>query len=237
MRIFSQLIAALGFGLVALSASASPASPQNGLDYRTLEQAQQTAAGSKIEVTEFFWYDCPHCNAFEPALEAWVKKQGDKIVFKRVPVAFRDSFIPQQKLYYALEALGKVDQLQRTVFHAIHVERQSLASDAQIVDFVAKQGIDRKKFLDMYGSFAVQTKVRQATQLQSAYQVDGVPMIAVDGRYVTSPSIVGASIGNKPEGVLQSSALQVMDFLVAKAAREHAPAAAVAPAKDAGKKK
>lgn len=236
MRIFSQVIAALGFGLVALSATASPASPQNGLDYRTLEQPQQTAAGSKIEVTEFFWYDCPHCNAFEPALEGWVKKQGDKIDFKRVPVAFRDSFIPQQKLYYALEALGKVDQLQLTVFHAIHVDHQPLATDAQIVDFVAKHGVDRKKFLDMYGSFAVQTKVRQATQLQSAYQVDGVPMIAIDGRYVTSPSIVGASIGNKPEAVLQSSALQVMDFLVAKAAKERAAGVAL-PAKDAAKKK
>lgn len=225
MRILSRLLASLGFGLVALSAAASPASPQNGLDYRTLEQAQQTAAGSKVEVTEFFWYSCPHCNALEPDLEAWVKKQGDRIVFKRVPIAFRESFIPQQKLYYALEAMGKLDELHQKVFRAIHVERQRLDSDGEIADFIAKQGVDRQKFLDLYNSFGVQTKVRQAAQLQAAYKVDGVPLLAVEGRYLTSPSIVGASIGNKPEAVLQAATLQVMDFLVAKAARERAPAA------------
>lgn len=226
MRLFPRLLASLGFSLVALSAAASPASPQSGLDYRTLDQPQQTAAGNKVDVTEFFWYSCPHCNAFEPDLEAWVKKQGDKINFKRVPIAFRDSFIPQQKLYYTLEALGQVDQLHKKVFHAIHVERQRLDTDNEIADFIGKQGVDKKKFLDMYNSFAVQTKVRQATQMQNAYQVDGVPLVAVDGRYLTSPSIVGASIGNRPEPVLQSSTLQVMDFLVAKAAKDRAPAAA-----------
>lgn len=222
MRIFSKLLAAAGFGLVALSAAASPASPQNGLDYRTLEQPQQTAAGNKVEVTEFFWYSCPHCFAFEPELESWVKKQGDKIVFKRVPIAFRDSFIPQQKLYYTLEGLGMVDQLHAKVFRAIHVERQRLDTDAEIADFIAKQGVDKKKFTDMYNSFAVQTKVRQASQTQNAYKVDGVPLVAIDGRWLTSPSIVGTSIGNKPEPILQASTLQVMDFLVSKAAQEKA---------------
>lgn len=229
MRFFPRLLATLGFGLLALSAaasaSASPASPQNGRDYRTLDPAQQTAPGSKVEVTEFFWYSCPHCAAFEPDLEAWVKKQGDKITFKRVPIAFRDSFIPQQKLYYTLEAMGKVGELHQKVFNAIHVQRQRIDTDAEIADYIAKQGIDRQKFLDLYNSFGVQTKARQATQLQNAYKVDGVPMVAIDGRYLTSPSIVGASIGNQPEAVLQSSTMQVMDFLVAKAAKERAPAA------------
>lgn len=238
MRLISKALAAVGFSLLALSAAASPASPQSGLDYRTLDQPQQTTAGNKVEVTEFFWYSCPHCNALEPSLENWVKKQGDKIVFKRVPIAFRESFIPQQKLYYTLEALGQVDELHKKVFHAIHVERQRLDTDNEIADFIGKQGVDKKKFLDMYNSFAVQTKVRQATQLQAAYQVDGVPLLAVDGRYLTSPSIVGASIGNKPEAELQSATFQVMDFLMAKAAKERAPAAAAAaPAKEAAKKK
>jgi thiol:disulfide interchange protein DsbA len=237
---FSKLAAICGFSLLALNVAASPASPQNGVDYRLLEPAQQTAPGSKVEVTEFFWYSCPHCFAFEPALESWAARNADKIVFKRVPVAFRDSFIPEQRLYYVLEAMGKIKPLHQKVFDAIHVQRQALNTDKSITDFIVKQGVDRKQFTDLYNSFAVQTKVRQATQLQQAYQVDGVPMLAVDGRYVTSPSIVGAKLGNQPEGVLQSSALQVMDFLVAKAARERAAAAspastAAAPA--AGTKK
>lgn len=219
MRFIQHLLAVASLSLFAATAGASPTAPVNGTDYRTLEKAQQVDSGKKVEVTEFFWYSCPHCSALEPALEAWVKKQGDKINFKRVPVAFRDSFIPQQKLYYSLEALGWVNALHGKVFRAIHVERQPLDTDKQIADFIAKQGVDTKKFAETYNSFGIQSKVQRATQLQAAYKVDGVPMIAIDGRYVTSPSIVGASLGNRPEAILHDATLQVMDWLVTKSAK------------------
>ena len=219
MRFIQHLLAVASLSLFAATAGASPSAPVNGTDYRTLEKAQQVDSGKKVEVTEFFWYSCPHCSALEPSLEAWVKKQGDKINFKRVPVAFRDSFVPQQKLYYTLEALGWVNSLHGKVFRAIHVERQPLDTDKQIADFIAKQGVDAKKFAETYNSFGIQSKVQRATQLQGAYKVDGVPMIAIDGRYITSPSIVGASLGNRPEAILHEATLQVMDWLVTKSAK------------------
>lgn len=221
MRFLPKLFATLGLSLLALSVSAAPDNPKNGVDFRTLDKVQKTDSGKKVEVTEFFWYSCPHCHAFEPALESWVKKQGDNIVFKRVPVAFNDSFIPQQRLYYALDALGLTAQLHAKVFNAIHVERQSLDKDASIADFIAKQGVDKKKFVDMYNSFGVQAKTRIATQLQAAYKIDGVPTIAIGGRYITSPSIAAAGLdGRQPEAAMQAAALKVMDFLVAKTAKE-----------------
>ncbi len=231
----ATLAAGLSLGLASLVAHASPAAPVNGAEYRTLEKPQQTESGKKIEVTEFFWYSCPHCNVFEPVLADWVKKQGDAISFKRVPVAFRDSFQPQQRLYYTLEAMGKVEELQKKVFAAIHAERKSLDSEAAIADFIATQGVDRKKFLDIYNSFGVQTKLRRAAQLQEAYKIDGVPLVAIDGRFITSPSIVGATLGSAPEAVLQSSTLQVMDWLLAKAVKENKTASA-APAATVTKK-
>ncbi|MGH8807475.1 MAG: thiol:disulfide interchange protein DsbA/DsbL, partial [Noviherbaspirillum sp.] len=162
-------------------------------------------------------YSCPHCNALESELVAWVKKQGDGIAFKRVPIAFRDSMVPQQKLYYTLEALGKLDELHAKVFNTIHVQKQATDTDAAILDFALKNGLDKQKFSDAYNSFGVQSKVARAKQLQQAYQIDGVPMLAVDGRYLTSPSIVGASVGNRPEPVLHAATFQVMDWLVNKA--------------------
>lgn len=217
---FSRLLAAASLSFVAFTAGASPANPVNGVDYRTLDKAQPTDSGKKVEVIEFFWYACPHCNAFEPSLEAWVKKEGSNIVFKRVPVAFRDSFIPQQKLYYTLEAMGKLEELHPKIFHAIHSERKSLDTDAAITDFVVKQGIDKNKFLELYNSFGVQTKVRRARQLQVDYNIDGVPTVAINGRYMTSPSIVGASIGNQSEAALHAATVQVMSWLVNKSKNE-----------------
>jgi thiol:disulfide interchange protein DsbA len=220
MRFLQHVLAALSLTLIAATAGATPANPQNGIDYRTLDKAQQTDSGNKVEVTEFFWYSCPHCFAFEPSLAEWVKKQGDKIVFKRVPVAFRESFVPEQKLFYTLEAMGKVDELHKKVFNAIHVDRQRLDNDAAIVNFMVKQGVDKDKFLEVYNSFGVQAKARRATQLQTAYRIDGVPMVAVDGRFLTAPSIVGASVGNQSEQALHAATLQVMDALVARSAKE-----------------
>jgi protein dithiol oxidoreductase (disulfide-forming) len=227
MRLIKQLMAGLGLMVAVMSAVASPASPVDGTDYRTLDKVQPTASGNKIEVTEFFWYACPHCNAFDPALSDWVKKQGDNIVFKRVPVAFRDSFVPQQKLYYALEAMGKLEALHPKIFYAIHAGRQALDTDSAVANFVEKQGIDKKKFLEAYNSFGVQTKARRATQLQNEYRIDSVPMIAIDGRYLTSPGIAGIGLGRgASEQAMQSAALQVMSWLVAKSKEQKTQVAA-----------
>lgn len=233
MRFFARMFAAFSFGLIAIGAGASPSAPVSGVDYRTLDKPQSTDSGKKVEVTEFFWYACPHCHAFEPALNDWVRKQGDAILFKRVPIVFGETpsqqqrFVPQQKLYYTLEAMGLLEQLHLTVFKAIHVGRQPLDNDAAITDFVEKQGVDKKKFIDLYNSFGVQTKVRRAAQLQQAYQIDGVPIVAIGGRYLTSPSIVVVGMGRQSELALQSGALQVMSWLVEKTAGTQQAGAAI----------
>lgn len=220
MRFFKKVVTALSLCLVAATGGVAPAYAQSGPEYRTLEKAQSTDSGNKIEVIEFFWYSCPHCKAFDPDLTAWVKKQGDKIAFKRVPVLFREEMMPEQRLYYALEAMGKADEMQEKIFKAIHTDRQRLDKEDAIVDYVVKHGIDKQKFLDLYKSFGVQTKVRRAAQLQEQYKVDGVPMIAIDGRYVTSPSIIAASTGNQAEAALHAATFKVMDALLAKSKKK-----------------
>lgn len=219
MRSIRLAGAALGLAFFALcaTASATPADPKNGTDYLTLPEVQQTDAAGKIEVTEFFSYMCPHCNAFEPAIAAWVKKQGDNIVFKRVPISFYPQWVPTARLYYTLEALGKTEQLHAKVFAAIHQERLRLETDEAVAAFMEKQGIDRKTFLDAYNSFSVQTRIRRTTTLQEAYRINGVPTVAVAGRYETSPGILSDHGLKQPEPQLFESTVQVLDHLVAKA--------------------
>jgi len=222
MKFIKHMLAAASLAILAATAHATPQAPVNGTDFKTLEKAQATdAPAGKVEVTEFFWYSCPHCYALDPSLEEWVKKQGNAISFKRVPVMFRPSFVPQQKLYYTLEAMGRLGDLHSKVFNAIHAERKMLDTDAAITDFIVAQGVDKAKFLEVYNSFGVQTKAKRAAQLQEGYKIDGVPTLAIDGRYMTSPSIVGAGMGgNQPEPTLHAAALQVASFLVDKAAKE-----------------
>ena len=178
--------AAAGASLVQTPALAQAKPPVAGTDYLVLEKpAPVEAPAGKIEIIEFFWYSCPHCNVFEPALATWIKRAPKDVAVRRVPVAFRDDFVPQQRLYYALEAMGLVDKLHGRVFAAIHGEKLSLNTPDAIAAWVAKQGVDKAKFMEQFNSFAVATKATKGTQLQNAYKVEGVPAIGVAGRYYT----------------------------------------------------
>ena len=177
-------------GLITLQAPAMALAqfkkPIAGTDYQVLDaRAPVEAPAGKIEVVEFFWYNCPHCNAFEPTLADWVKKLPKDVAFRRTPVAFNDTFVPQQKLFYTLEAMGLLDKLHAKVFAAIHVEKLNLSKGEAIVEWVGKNGVDQAKFLKEYNSFGVVTKTQKGSQLQSAYKVEGVPAMGVAGQFYT----------------------------------------------------
>jgi len=201
------LAAATGVSVLPTLAQAQARAFQSGSDYLTLDKPAPTEApAGKIEVIEFFWYNCPHCNGFEPMFDAWAKKQAKDVSVRRVPIAFRPDFEPQQRLYYVLESLGKVDELHKKVFLAIHVDKQPLNTADQIAAWVDKQGIPKAKFMELYNSFSVSTKARKATQLQDAYALDGVPALGINGRYFTS--------GTQAKTLERS--LQVADALIAQ---------------------
>ena len=216
----SLRFALLATVLAASTAFASPTDPKNGVEYVTLAQPQPVqATGKKVEGIEFFMYHCPHCNALEPQLEQWVKKQGDNIVFKRVHLPSSGPNDPEAHLRLTLEALGKAEEFQPKVFKAWHVDRLRLNTDAAIIDWASKNGLDRNKFLDAWNSFGVTTKLRRLPQITSDYKVDSVPTIVIDGKYQTSPALVYNSVKTQNEPALFGATLQVMDALVAKAAK------------------
>ena len=177
---------------VATPALAQAHQFKEGKDYKRLDKpVTPDAPAGKVDVIEFFWYSCPHCNVFEPTLDAWVKAAPKDLFIRRVPVAFNASFVPQQKLFYTLEGMGKLEALHAKVFRAIHVEKVKLAKDDEIFAWVAQQGVDAAKFKEVYASFTVSNQVRRASQLQDAYGVEGVPSMGVAGKFYTDGSMAG----------------------------------------------
>ena len=216
----SLRFALLATALAASTAFASPAAPKSGVEYVTLAQPQPVqATGKKVEVIEFFMYHCPHCNAFEPQLEQWIKKQGNNIQFRRIHMPATGPNDPEAHLHLTLEALGKAEEFQPKVFKAWHVDHLRLNTEPAILDWVTKNGIDRNKFVDAWNSFGVTTKLRRQSQLLTDYKIDGVPTVVIDGKYQTSPSIVYNSVKGTSEPALFQATLQVMDTLVAQAAK------------------
>lgn len=189
---------------LVLPGSANAQTPEANKDFRVVEPAQPTDAAGKIEVIEFMWYGCPHCYAFEPALTNWLKKLPQDVAFRRLPAQFSPIWVQHAKLFYTLDALGEEDRLHKKAFDAIHRENTPLDKDADQADWAAKNGIDKAKFVDAMKSFGVAGKLRRAAQVVVNYRIDGVPAMAVNGKYLTAPSMARG----------EEKCLQVVDYLI-----------------------
>lgn len=175
-------IAALGIVLASSTVSAA------GEDFSRLATAQPTDTPGKIEVIEFFWYGCPHCNELEPMVEAWEKRLPKDVVFRREHVIWdgRSETETHARLFLTLRTMGLLTQHHRAVFDAIHVAKTRLRSESEVFDWAAKRGIERAKFEATYKSFGVNMQTTRAKDMTGKYLVDGVPSFAVNGKYKAS---------------------------------------------------
>ncbi len=191
--------------LLVNSALLQAADYSEGTHYKKLP-AQQTSSGEKVEVLEFFWYGCPHCYSFEPYLKTWEKTKPANVELVRVPAIFRPEWEVQARAYYALSNMGKIDDVHGKIFTAINKDKKRLDKKEHIVDFVEKNGVDRKIFLEEYDSFAVDSMVRKAKKKIKAYQIQGVPSIVINGKYLTSGSMAGS----------YDNMIKITNYLIAK---------------------
>lgn len=203
-RQFALAAAALP-GLLAL-----PVQAQSDKGYLTLEQpAPVDAPAGQIEVIEFFSYGCPHCMHFEPVFNNWRKTVAKDVMVHQVHVGFNKGFEPLQRIFYALEAMGRLDAMQAKVFDAMQNQRKRLDKPEVLMPWVAEQGLDRAKFEETYKSFGVDSKLRRAVQLQEAYKVQATPSMGIAGRYYTDPD---TALGGGFDAMLK-----IVDELIAKA--------------------
>ncbi|SCY19330.1 thiol:disulfide interchange protein DsbA [Nitrosospira sp. Nl5] len=209
MRLF---VALLLIGISLAGISGARAEIVEGRDYTVLPHPRPTDSGKNIEVLEFFWYGCPHCYDLHPHIKSWLKTMPKDVSFRYVPAIFRSNWVPGAKVFYALEALAERDKLHDKVYDAIHLDKIDLTKDEVLFDWIAKQGIDRQKFIDAYNSFSVQNQVSRSTQMSKDYHLSGVPALVVDGKYVTS-----GKMGGTPHDTIK-----VLGELIEKARKERA---------------
>ncbi len=202
--------------VVVFAAGLAQAEPKAGTEYQVLSAPLAADTPGKIEVIEFFWYGCPHCYVFEPVLEPWTKKLPKDTHFRRIPAIFNDAWGQAARAYYALEAIGEAERLHKPLFDAVHLEAKlDVANEAALTAWLGKHGVDAKKFAAAYRSFSVEGKVKRALQLTQAYKIDGVPSMAVSGKYVISAGAVAS----------REQLLSVADYLIEQARKDGAKAA------------
>lgn len=205
LKQFPALLTLAGLGFPALAEGPS----EKG--YELVSPPQPTETKGKVEVIEFFHYGCPHCKAFDPLLEMWVKKLPADVAFHRVPITWGSPMLSGlAKLHLALDASGDLARLHGQVFDAVQTDKLPLNTEAGAIDWVSKKGGDGKKFAEAYRSFNVQVRLQHIEQVGRDYKIQGVPTLAVDGKYFTSGSIAGT----------HEAALKIADQLIVKARAE-----------------
>jgi thiol:disulfide interchange protein DsbA len=194
--------------LVALQLFAPLASAQDwkeGEHYDVISPSIRVAE-DKIEVTEFFWYGCGHCYNFEPQLVQWKKSLGEDVVVVGSPAMWNGLMEVHAKAFYAAEALGVLDKVHMPLFQALNVDRKRLASEREIADLFAANGVDRDEFAKAFNSFGVGSQVRQANARARAAKIAGTPEMMVAGKYRISTRKAGG----------QAEMLKLASYLIEK---------------------
>jgi thiol:disulfide interchange protein DsbA len=178
--------------LVSSWLQAESTAPASSLGYQTLAVAQPTQDKTKVEVIEFFWYGCPHCLAFEPTLNAWLKTMPKNVQFSRQPAAFNETWSKHAKAYFVAEALNVVDKVHADFFDAIQLKKQHLETEEDLAKFFVAHGVKAEAFHEAFKSFSVNTKLNQASIMAPRYGISGVPTLVVNGKYMISGSLAGS---------------------------------------------
>ncbi len=205
-----NLVTKLVVVVALLMSGVACAEAQLGRDYTLMNQTQPTST-SKIEVLEFFFYECPHCFHLHPFIAKWEKSKPADVEISYVPTMFRDSTEPLAHTFYALEGLGQLKQLDDAIYQGIHVEQANLYDLDSISAFVSKRGVDRAKFESAYNSFSVNSKVARAKQMIRNYAINGTPTLVVEGKYAIS-------------GLQPADTIRVLNDVIAKVRNERAAA-------------
>lgn len=197
------------FSIAALMFSMSASADiDEGIEYKLVDPPVRTANPDKVEVVEMFWYGCPHCYRFEPALAKWKKSLPANVEFTRIPAIFpnRPVWELHARAFYTAELLGVLDKIHAPLFNAIHHQHKNINSKAALQAFFEKQGVSKQDFEQTFDSFGVQMKVNRAADLTRRYGIGGVPTMVIDGKYQTHGSLTDGHDGM----------LKVVDFLIKK---------------------
>lgn len=192
---------------VAAAPAVSADEYAEGVNYAAVVPPVPGATDGKVKVVELFWYGCPHCFQFDPTLEAWLKSKPANVEFERIPAIFNNpAWELHARAYYTADVMGVLDKVHEALFDAIHVKKQRLNTKEALHDFFVSRGIDGGEFDATFDSFAVSGLVRNAAQLTKQYGIDGVPAMAVQGKYRVGGGMAGS----------YENMMRIVDHLVAK---------------------
>ena len=203
--------------IVLAQADTKPAQQEwqytEGQHFHRLVPTQPKVGGAdKIEVAEFFYYQCPHCFTFEPIIKGWAENKPADVRFVQIPAMWNPMLVLHGRMFYTNEVLARNGIIKdgaafnTAVYQEIHRRNNRLTSERTIQKLFERFGVSADDFSTTWNSFEVDQKMRVATDLARRYGISSTPMIVVNGKYRTG----GAEVGSYPR------LLELIDELIAR---------------------
>ena len=216
LRKFLPTVAMLFMGVLGFSAStAQAASFQEGINYGIINPPVSTQAEEgKVEVAEVFWYGCPHCYSLEPTIKAYLKQKPENVTFNRVPAMISPNWAFHGKLFYVGQMLDTDGSkgVHDKIFEALQKQRRRIDNDDQLRRFFEGIGFAADDINNALKSMELKAQLEYARDISANSGLDSVPTIIVNGKYLTSPSMLTGS----------GSMIEIINFLSSLAAQEAA---------------
>src|SRR4051794_11858378 len=184
----------LAAALLATAGAATAAVElKDGVNYKLLQPAQPTnVAPGKVEVVEVFWYACGHCYLLEPKLEAWNRSgRPANAELVRVPATWNNMLKTHARVYYTMEVLGR-QNLHPEIWRETNLKGNLLDTPECTESFFSSHGVSKVDFQKAFWSFAVDSKIMRAEDMNRRYKITGTPTVIVNGKYVTDVGMAGS---------------------------------------------
>ncbi|HRQ57454.1 MAG TPA: thiol:disulfide interchange protein DsbA/DsbL [Azoarcus taiwanensis] len=183
-------------GLLSAAGAAPLAFAQQRAPFETLANRVPSEVEGKIEVIEFFHYGCPHCRNFHPLVKDWLTRLPEDVAFRKVPAIWgNEQLRGLARLYYTGERTETLGLIEEAIFAAVQDERRAIHTEEGVRNWITRFDFDHAAFMDTYKSFALQATIQRADQIARTYRIQGVPTVAVGGRFITSASMTGSHQG------------------------------------------
>ncbi|QQX80660.1 thiol:disulfide interchange protein DsbA/DsbL [Shewanella sp. KX20019] len=157
-----------------------------GVNYRVLATPIVADSG-QIEVMEFFWYGCPHCETFEQPLHQWQKTMPEGALLVQSPAIWNEPMKLHAKVFFIVQNMANREQVHAALFSEIMELREVRDLNIQteaLASFLKDYGLSDADFKQQLLSAEIEQKLQRAIELMSQSKIEGTPSILVNGRYL-----------------------------------------------------
>lgn len=178
--------------VLSINNNALAAEYKEGVNY----QVRGTALTPHKEIREFFSFWCGHCFSLQGDFDQ-IEQTYPKAQFVRNPVSMLGGHMgpESQRALVVAQNMGIEDLYVKELFKQMHLEGNIPMSHEQLTTFMTSIGVAKDKFEREFNSFPVIGRVAQLDKWAKDADIDAVPEILVNGKYLVTME----SVNNQQE--------------------------------------